>query len=112
MEFKNLRAAYKPLSVEEARQILESSIELNGKSEEFYRLLRTVFWLRSNVEGLLKQISIPKRCEGCGAVMYFVHHRSNDKVVPYTADGLNHFVDCPAREQFRKAPTNANETKS
>ena len=43
----------------------------------------------------------PVACGGCGAKMYFVHHK-NGKRVPYTEAGLNHFVDCPARDQFAR----------
>lgn len=51
---------------------------------------------------LLKRIADGKRCEGCGALIYMVRH-SLGQVAPYTAAGLNHFVDCPARDQFKRS---------
>lgn len=43
-------------------------------------------------------------CDGprCGATIYWVTHL-NGKSVPYTAAGLNHFVDCPDRDRFKRA---------
>lgn len=49
---------------------------------------------------LLRQIAESGQCRGCGAVVFWVHHK-NGKTVPYTEEGLNHFVDCPQRERFR-----------
>lgn len=46
----------------------------------------------------------PGMCGGCGAEIYWIIHR-NGRRVPYTVRGLNHFVDCPAREDFRKKAT-------
>lgn len=48
---------------------------------------------------LLKNVSQIGTCQGCYAVIAWVRHR-NGKMVPYTTEGLNHFVNCPAREQF------------
>ncbi len=41
-------------------------------------------------------------CAGCGAIIYWIRH-NNGKAVPYTEAGLNHFIDCPKRDQFRKS---------
>lgn len=61
---------------------------------------------------LLKNVGDPAHCKGCGADIYWVIHR-NGKKVPYTPAGLNHFVDCPAAQRFRKAvhPVDNNEHK-
>ncbi len=49
---------------------------------------------------LLAQISDQGLCRGCQARIFWVTH-NNGKKVPYTSAGLNHFVNCPAREQFK-----------
>lgn len=43
-------------------------------------------------------------CKGCGAPIVWVTHQ-NGKRAPYTPEGLNHFVDCPQAQQFRKKAT-------
>lgn len=43
----------------------------------------------------------PVKCRGCEAAIYWVTHK-NGKRTPYTAAGLNHFIDCPAAAQFGK----------
>lgn len=53
------------------------------------------------MRALLQKIGKQVACGGCGASIYFVLH-SNGKRVPYTEAGLNHFVDCPARDQFKR----------
>lgn len=50
---------------------------------------------------LLALIGSPGVCRGCGARIYWARH-NNGANVPYTEAGLNHFVNCSEREQFRK----------
>ena len=50
---------------------------------------------------LLAQIGEPGHCRGCGHKILWVIHR-NGKRTPYTEQGLNHFIDCPARDLFRR----------
>jgi hypothetical protein len=52
-----------------------------------------------------------RTCKACGALLFFVRH-SNGKLAPYTADGVNHFVNCPAAERFRKGATHAASTSA
>lgn len=40
-------------------------------------------------------------CRECQATLYMVRHR-NGKIAPYTVDGLNHFLDCPFANNFRR----------
>lgn len=40
-------------------------------------------------------------CRACGVDLYFVRHRTGTKA-PYTADGLNHFVNCPQAARFKR----------
>lgn len=53
---------------------------------------------------LLGHVGKKGTCDGpnCGAPIYWVTHY-NGKGVPYTEAGLNHFVDCPDRDRFRRA---------
>lgn len=51
---------------------------------------------------LLDKIADPGLCRGCGTPIFWVVHKKTQKRVPYTIEGLNHFVDCPERDQFRK----------
>jgi len=50
---------------------------------------------------LLDNIGDQGVCRGCQAPIYWVTHR-NGKKTPYTSSGLNHFIDCEAREQFKR----------
>jgi hypothetical protein len=52
---------------------------------------------------LLALVGNESACRSCGAVIFFVRHR-NGKEVPYTGVGLNHFIDCPAADNFRRKP--------
>ncbi len=53
------------------------------------------------VRGLGGLIGEAGRCRGCRALVYWIRH-ANLKPVPYTPDGLNHFIDCPKRERFKE----------
>ena len=55
-------------------------------SERLVALLKAVAW-------------DVRRCRFCGRMLYFVHITATGKTVPYTAEGLNHFVDCPYFER-------------
>lgn len=50
---------------------------------------------------LLWNVGNSAHCNGCGAGIFWITHK-NGKKTPYTPAGLNHFVDCPASQQFRK----------
>lgn len=58
--------------------------------------------LQDNISKLLANIGDPGTCRGCQAPIYWVRHK-NGKAVPYTATGLNHFIDCSAAARFKKA---------
>lgn len=57
--------------------------------------------LLQRIRDLLFAVGDLARCKGCGAQIVWVKHKDG-KAVPYTTEGLNHFRDCPARDQFRK----------
>ena len=59
--------------------------------------------LSENILRLLNQVGDSGICTGptCGARIWWVRHL-NGKRVPYTHEALNHFVDCPDAQQFRK----------
>lgn len=50
---------------------------------------------------LLKNAGHFGTCTGCYEPIVWIRH-TNGKNVPYTTEGLNHFVNCKAREQFGK----------
>jgi hypothetical protein len=56
-------------------------------------------------EGRLKKLLVivgrPGRCKGCDTAVYWVATR-RDALLPYTAEGLPHFSDCPKAAEFRK----------
>lgn len=41
-------------------------------------------------------------CKGCGVDIFWIRHVTTGKNVPYTVAGQNHFVDCSARDRFKK----------
>jgi hypothetical protein len=55
---------------------------------------------------LLNNVGTKGFCRGCQAPVYWVTHK-NKKPTPYDTSGLNHFVSCDKREQFRKEKANA-----
>jgi hypothetical protein len=57
--------------------------------------------LQGTIEGLLRNIGDLTNCTGCGDPIYWVRHK-NGKRTPYTRAGLNHFVDCVARDRFKE----------
>jgi len=63
------------------------------------------FYLRVDWEDRLKKMLVivgrPGRCKGCDLPIYWVSTR-RDALLPYTAEGLPHFADCPKAKQFRK----------
>lgn len=57
--------------------------------------------IKEHIKPLLTAIGDKSTCKGCGAEIYWIVHK-NKKKVPYTVEGRNHFIDCPARDRFRK----------
>lgn len=60
--------------------------------------------LPDRITALLKAIGVPGRCKGCAEPILWVKHL-NGSTVPYTYDGVNHFVDCPNAANFKKGGT-------
>lgn len=58
--------------------------------------------LKKRIEAILSNTGSWSQCKGCYKPIYWMVH-NNGKKVPYTPEGLIHFVDCPVREQFKKA---------
>jgi hypothetical protein len=54
-----------------------------------------------NVRKLLANIGDSGICKGCHREIFWVKHR-NGKAVPYTPQGLNHFIDCPQAKEFKR----------
>lgn len=57
--------------------------------------------LQDNISKLLANIGDSGTCRGCQAPIFWVVHK-NGKKVPYTPEGLNHFIDCSAAARFKK----------
>ena len=58
--------------------------------------------LEQRIEQLLKNVAEERRpCRLCGAQLYMVRHW-NKRLAPYTESGLNHFVDCPHADKFKR----------
>ena len=57
------------------------------------------------IRALLVNVGERRNCRGCAAPIYWITHR-NGKKTPYDAEGetagVNHFVTCPRREQFKR----------
>ncbi|WP_428411982.1 hypothetical protein [Pararhizobium sp.] len=62
---------------------------------------QTIQFLTQNMVRLLNQVGNKDFCKGCGEEVWYVKHK-NGKCPPYTADGTNHFANCPNADQFRK----------
>ena len=58
--------------------------------------------LRANIEAILRNTAEEIRpCLKCNAIIFLIKLR-NGKRAPYTADGSNHFTNCPEAEAFKK----------
>jgi hypothetical protein len=57
--------------------------------------------LEQRIVNLLAAVGDPGRCRGCSAPLYWVRLKSG-KVAPYGENGLNHFIDCPNAEEFKR----------
>lgn len=56
---------------------------------------------QDRLKKMLVIVGTPGRCKGCNLAIYWVSTR-RDSVLPYTAEGLPHFADCPKASEFRK----------
>jgi hypothetical protein len=58
--------------------------------------------LPQRVKAVLDLIAEEHRpCLACGTEIWLVRHQSG-RIAPYTADLVNHFINCPKAEQFQK----------
>jgi hypothetical protein len=58
--------------------------------------------LRKRIVSILNSAAEAKRtCSKCGAPLWFVKARATGKLQPFTAEGLNHFADCPSAAHFK-----------
>lgn len=58
--------------------------------------------IRSNIARLYDTIGAHSSdCRGCGATIWWITTK-NGKSAPMTADALNHHVDCPDADRFRR----------
>ncbi len=60
--------------------------------------------LKKALRSMVLRIGAPGFCSACGQAVYWIGHL-NGKRAPYTAAGLNHFIDCPEAERFGKSKT-------
>lgn len=58
--------------------------------------------LLRRIKKLLSLVGSQGKCKGCGAEIWWVPHLANGTRAPYTAEGLNHFIDCPDAAQFKR----------
>lgn len=64
-------------------------------------LVDCVTQLKTAILDLLRRCGSPDTCRACKARIIWMRH-ANGKNTPYTEAGLNHFIDCPARDRFRR----------
>ena len=85
---------------EEKEPRLNNEIQLvyqEGVKEGLQRADRVLI----NIKHLFKIIGKESKCE-CGAPIWFIENPKTKKQMPYTAEALNHFADCPVADKFRK----------
>jgi hypothetical protein len=59
--------------------------------------------LRCRIEAILRTAAVEIRpCKACSRQLFFAA-RPNGKLIPYEADGRNHFETCPHASKFKKA---------
>jgi len=57
---------------------------------------------KNSITNILKNVGELGPCKGCQAQIYWVIHRKSGARTPYSENGQNHFIDCPAASNFRK----------
>lgn len=58
--------------------------------------------IEARMESLLRLVAEEIRpCARCKTVIAMVRHK-NGKLGPYTMDGVNHFINCPNAQDFRR----------
>jgi len=66
------------------------------------KVIEAIEVMRGNIREMLAVMGIyPRECQTCGRAIWFIKNRRGKKV-PYTDDGLNHFIDCPGADKHRK----------
>ena len=50
---------------------------------------------------LFDKIGDEAKCDGCGATIYFIRHKSG-KRAPYNPDAISHFATCQYASEFKK----------
>jgi len=87
------------MNEEEKRQRVERS--LGQVADKMTQLDSENKALKTNVRRLLDQVGGKGRCKACNADIWWVKLKSG-RMAPYTAEGLNHFADCPNADRFRR----------
>ena len=60
--------------------------------------------LHARILAILSEVADHVRpCRFCGATLYFVRHH-NGGMTPLTAEGINHFRDCPNLQKSKREP--------
>lgn len=76
--------------------------EGTASPETIAKMAQERITLRTNVETILRNTAEEIRpCKACETLLFFVKHRNGNRA-PYTADGTNHFTNCPQAEAFKK----------
>jgi hypothetical protein len=63
--------------------------------------------LQQRIEALLANVAEEIRpCKACGMQLAFVRHKKTGRIAPYVLygehAGVNHFIDCPCVQTFKK----------
>lgn len=87
------------------REALMEMASVSGAMTETERqLIAELLWQRNTTVALVRNMATnAARCEGCQAEIWWCLSGKTKRPMPITALGLNHFADCPNKEQFRPA---------
>lgn len=90
-----------PEGVVDINKVTEERDELDRLCGKLNDLISKQDEVIGQFKNLLSMVSDPKPCKGCGRPIYWVISK-NGKSMPITDEGLNHFIDCPEANKFRK----------
>lgn len=83
-----------------ARIVTENAAEWDAAKEDELAAAIVALW-RGWAEPILRSVAVEVRaCKGCGTMLAFCRNERG-VLVPYQLDGVNHFITCPKRDQFR-----------
>lgn len=95
MNLKDLMSEFDSVSDPDARKVAKDCARAGAQA--------AAFEYRSYIRKMYGVLGLsPSTCKSCGKGIWWATTK-NGKKIPYTEDGICHFVDCPSANQHRRS---------